>query len=163
MRDFQSEEMINRHFGSPDGKAMIYTSLVRMYTQLEGFSTDVAGLYAFLRSWRNSKEGHEMYHAVWHSKEYMYAQSGIGRKAFNKRLQMLEKYGLVTVKKSDIIPNKDVIYVHDPLTRDQFIEKYPDVVETFVKEALRIEAKNAEYRLSQYLKLEQKSEKGVDS
>jgi hypothetical protein len=163
MNDFQKQELIDRHFGYQTGGAMVKTSLVRMYTQLPGFNTDVAGLYAFLRSWRNSKEDSDMFHAVWHSKDYLYIQSGLGRKAFASRLEVLERYNLVTVKKSTIIPNKDVIYVHDPLTRDEFAKAHPKVVEEFIQKAAGIEARNLEYRLSELLKIEQKAEKEADS
>lgn len=163
MNDFQKQELIDRHFGWERGSSMVKTSLVRMYTQLPDFNTDVAGLYAFLRSWRNSKEDSDMHHAVWHSKDYLYAQSGLGRKAFASRLEVLERYNLVTVKKSPIIPNKDVIYVHDPLTRDEFAKAHPKVVDEFIQKAVGIEARNLEYRLSELLKIEQKAEREADS
>jgi hypothetical protein len=79
---------------------------------------------------------------VWHSREYLYAQSGLGRKAFESRLNVLKKYGLIDVVKSPVVANKDYFVVHDPLSRDEFIEKYPTEVEQFFKEANGIEEKN---------------------
>lgn len=78
---------------------------------------------------------------VWHSREYLYAQSGLGRKSFNARIEVLKKYGLVDVVKSPMVPNKDYFVIHDPLSRDEFIAKYPDEVEKFLRKQKRLRRK----------------------
>lgn len=52
-----------------------------------------------MRSWRNTNNG-DLLHIVCHYREYLQLQSGLGRKAFNTRLKVLETYGLVDIKKS---------------------------------------------------------------
>jgi replication initiation and membrane attachment protein DnaB len=135
------KEKLTKHFGDPNGFSRISNTLTRLYTQLDGFDATTVGLYAYLRSWRNTRD-EKMRGIVWHSREYLYAQSGLGRKAFEARLRVLKKYGLIDVVKSPVVPNKDYFVVHDPLTRDEFIEKYPAEVELFFKTAEEIEAKN---------------------
>lgn len=140
-----TSEKLTKHFGDPAGFSRVSNTLVRLYTQLEGFDATTVGLYAYLRSWRNSSDD-EMKHIVWHSREYLYAQSGMGRKAFNARLAVLRKYGLVDIVKSPIVANKDYFVVHDPLTRDEFIEKYSDEIAKFFEKVDEIEKRNADDR-----------------
>jgi hypothetical protein len=137
----EPQDKLTKHFGDPNGFSRISNTLTRLYTQLEGFDATTVGLYAYLRSWRNTTD-EKMKGIVWHSREYLYAQSGLGRKAFEARLKVLKKYGLVDVVKSPVVPNKDYFVVHDPLSRDEFIEKYPAEVEKFLKIVAEIEAKN---------------------
>lgn len=137
----ESQDKLKKHFGDPNGFSRISNTLTRLYTQLEGFDATTVGLYSYLRSWRNTTD-EKMKGIVWHSREYLYAQSGLGRKAFESRLRVLKKYGLVDVVKSPVVPNKDYFVVHDPLSRDEFIAKYPVEVEQFYKIAEEIEAKN---------------------
>ncbi|WP_158555992.1 hypothetical protein [Peribacillus glennii] len=61
----------------------------------------------------------------------MQAQSGLGRKAFDSRLAVLKKYGLVDTVKSPVVANKDYFVVLDPLSRDEFITRYPDQIDAF--------------------------------
>jgi len=138
-------ELIDRHFGFPGGGAMTRSSLVRLYTLIDGFDVTHVGLYAYFRSWRNSTDENRL-HTVWHSKEYMYAQTGLGRSAFNSKLKKLIEVGLITELPSEVVPNKKVWYVFDPLSRDQFIEKYPDKVRAFFERAEEIEKENVKDR-----------------
>lgn len=140
-----SEELLVKHFGNEDGFSRVSNTLTRLYTQLEGFDASTVGLYAYMRSWRNTTDP-TMLNIVWHSREYLYAQSGLGRKAFGARLEVLKKYGLVDVVKSSIVPNKDYFVVHDPLERNEFVAKYPEVIYEFLEKADDIEKKNAEDR-----------------
>jgi hypothetical protein len=135
---------INRHFGSEKGSSMVRTSLLRMYTALEGFDVSTAGLYAYFRSWRNTTGDIRTKNTVWHQKEYMYVQTGLGRTAFNSRLETLKKYGLITELDSNRGPNKKVYYVHDPLSRDDFIKKYTQEVKELVKKVEEVEKKSDE-------------------
>jgi hypothetical protein len=137
----EPQDKLKKHFGDPNGFSRISNTLTRLYTQLEGFDATTVGLYAYLRSWRNTAD-EKMKGIVWHSREYLYAQSGLGRKAFESRLRVLKKYGLIDVVKSPMVPNKDYFVVHDPLSRDEFIAKYPVEVEIFFKAASEIEEKN---------------------
>ncbi|WP_345242489.1 hypothetical protein [Pontibacillus salipaludis] len=138
-------ELLGRHFGFPDGGAMTRSSLVRLYTLLEGFDVTHVGLYAYLRSWRNSTDEKRL-NTVWHSKAYMQAQSGLGRTSFNSKLRKLIEVGLVSELDSEVVANKKIWYVHDPLSRDQFIERYPHLVAEFFKKAEQIEQSNTEDR-----------------
>lgn len=137
-----TEEQLVKQFGDPSGFSRVSNTLVRLYTLLDGFDATTAGLYAYLRSWRNTSNP-DMFGIVWHSREYLYAQSGLGRKAFDSRLAVLKKYGLVDVVKSPQVPNKDYFVIHDPLTRDEFIEKYPDEVKRFFEKVEAINSKAA--------------------
>src|SRR5690554_4070496 len=121
-----NDELIKKHFGDEDGFSRVSNTLIRLYTLLDDFDVTTAGLYAYLRSWRNSDPKSEMYNTVWLSREYMYEQSGLKRKAFNKRLNVLRKYGLVSVVKSKTVANKDYFIVHDPLERDEFLRRFPE-------------------------------------
>jgi hypothetical protein len=134
-------EQLKKHFGDETGFSRISNTLTRLYTQLEGFDATTVGLYAYLRSWRNTSD-EKMRGIVWHSREYLQAQSGLGRKAFDARLRVLKKYGLVDVVKSPAVPNKDYFVILDPLSRDDFIEKYPAEVAEFFSIAADIEKKN---------------------
>ncbi|MFF2501081.1 hypothetical protein [Peribacillus sp. NPDC058075] len=49
-----SPEQLIKHFGDPTGFSRISNTLVHFYTLLDGFDVTIAGLYAFLRSWRNT-------------------------------------------------------------------------------------------------------------
>lgn len=137
-----TQDQLTKHFGDERGFSRISNTLTRLYTQLDGFDATTVGLYAYLRSWRNTSD-EQMKGIVWHSREYLYAQSGLGRKSFNARIEVLKKYGLVDVVKSPMVPNKDYFVIHDPLSRDEFIAKYPDEVEKFFEKAEGIEAKIA--------------------
>lgn len=134
------EKILIRHFGDPGGFSRVSNTLVRLYTQLDGFSSDVVGLYAYLRSWRNTTDP-EMLNIVWHSREYLYLQSGLGRRAFDTRLKVLEKYGLVNVFKSKITANKDYFVINDPLERDEFIARFSEEVAGFFKKRDELEKK----------------------
>jgi predicted transcriptional regulator len=138
------EKKIQRHFGSVDGASMVRTSLLRMYTTLEEFDVTTAGLYAYFRSWRNTNGDAEKKNTVWLQKEYMFEQTGLGRTAFNKRLEVLKRYGLITELDSNRGPNKKIYYVHDPLSRDAFLKKYPDELKKFIEEVEKIEKKSNE-------------------
>ena len=148
-----NEELIKKHFGDKDGFSRVSNTLIRLYTLLDGFDVTTAGLYAYLRSWRHSKDpSSHMYNVVWLSREYMYEQTGLGRRAFNSRLAALEKYGLVSVIKSKTIANKDYFIIHDPLDRDEFLQRFPEVAAKFIETAAEIEQKNAEFRRQQLAK-----------
>jgi hypothetical protein len=138
-------DLLFKHFGKEDGYVHVLTSLYRLYTQLPDFDVTHAGLYGYFRSWRNSTDQDKL-NTVWHSKKYMYAQTGLGRTAFNARLKVLIKYGLITPIESELVPHKQIYYVHDPLPRDQFIEKYSVYVNEFFEKAEKIEKENAEDR-----------------
>ncbi|PJN90592.1 hypothetical protein CVN76_09545 [Bacillus sp. mrc49] len=140
-----SPEQLMKHFGDPAGFSRMSNTLVRLYTLLDGFDVTTAGLYAYLRSWRNTTN-EDMRGIVWHSREYLQAQSGLGRKAFDSRLRVLKECGLVAVIKSPVVANKDYFVVHDPLTRDEFIAKYPSEIKAFFTKVEEIQARIAEDR-----------------
>jgi predicted transcriptional regulator len=83
---------------------------------------------------------------VWHSREYMQLQSGLGRSAFDSRLKKLREVGLVDVKKSPTVPNKDYFIVYDPLDRDAFIKKYAAEVSDFFAKLEELEKRTQEDR-----------------
>ena len=137
-----SSEQLTKHFRRPVRLFRMSNTLVRLYPILEGFDATTAGLYAYMRSWRNSKEGDPMNGIVWHSRDYLQAQSGLGEKpSIQEELAVLKKYGLVSVVKSPTVANKDYFVVHDPLTRDEFIAKYPEEVEAFFIKVAEINAR----------------------
>jgi hypothetical protein len=140
MNEKYSEEILRKHFGAPDGYTSVESVVIRLYTLLDGFDITTAGLYLYLRSWRSMRE--DTKGLVWHSREYMYAQTGIKRKAFDARLKTLIKYKLVTPIPSPYASNKHNFIIHDPLTRDEFIRKYPQVVDKFLQKIEGIEARN---------------------
>lgn len=140
-----SQELINKHFGIEGGGAMVKTSLVRLYTLLDGFDATHVGLYAYFRSWRNSSDEDRL-NTVWHGKEYMQLQTGLGRTAFDSRLKKLVEVGLISEIPSSEVPNKKIYYVHDPLSRDEFIDKYPEAVAEFTKKVAELEEKNRKNR-----------------
>ncbi|RFU60525.1 hypothetical protein D0466_21105 [Peribacillus glennii] len=125
-----SQEQLTKHFGHPAGFSRTSNTLIRLFTLLESFNSDTAGLYAYLRSCRNTTDP-KMQGIVWRSPEYLQAQSGLGRKAFDSRLAVLKKYGLVDTVKSPVVANKDYFVVLDPLSRDEFITRYPDQIDAF--------------------------------
>jgi|SRR5699024_6675456 len=140
-----NEDFIFKNFGVEGGGAMVKSSLVRLYTLIDGFDATHVGLYAYFRSWRNSTDKDRL-NTVWHSKEYMQIQTGLGRKAFNSRLSKLVEVGLITEIPSQSNPMKKIYYVHDPLSRDEFIKKYPDEINRFAKKLEEMERKNNEYK-----------------
>lgn len=145
-----NDELLTKHFGDKGGFSRVSNTLIRLYTLLDGFDASTAGLYAYLRSWRNSSDpSSPMHNIVWHSRDYMYEQSGLKRKAFNARLKALETYGLVSVVKSKTVANKDYFIVHDPLERDEFLRRWPEVAERFIETAAEIERRNKEFRQQQ--------------
>ncbi|MFL1665314.1 hypothetical protein [Bacillus cereus] len=150
-----SEEILMKHFGMHTGFSRVANSLVRLYTLLPGFNSDVVGLYAYMRSWRNSNS-EDLLYTVWHCREYLQLQSGLGRKAFNNRLSVLQMYGLVEIKKSPQVANKDYFIVHDPLERDEFLVTYRQYVNGFLDKAAEIEARNKTDRERRYEKQRQK-------
>ncbi|HDX9587941.1 TPA: hypothetical protein ROX98_000862 [Bacillus pseudomycoides] len=147
--DMLSEDILKKHFGDHTGFSRVANSLVRLYTLLPGFNSDVVGLYAYMRSWRNSSN-EDLLYTVWHSRDYLQLQSGLGRKAFNTRLSVLVTYGLVEIKKSPQVANKDYFIVHDPLERDEFLETYRQYVDEFLDKAAEIETRNKTYRERRY-------------
>jgi len=149
------DQLVFKHFGNERGFAHVLTSVLRLYTLLPEFDVTHAGLYAYFRSWRNSTDP-ERINLVWHSKQYMYAQSGLGRSAFDARLKVLIKYGLITPIKSELVPNKDIYYVHDPLTRDNFINQYREQVKEFFIKVEEIESITAADRERRKVVAEQK-------
>ncbi|MCU4820280.1 hypothetical protein OCA00_01315 [Bacillus cereus] len=153
--DILAEEILMKHFGMHTGFSRVANSLVRLYTLLPGFNSDVVGLYAYMRSWRNSNS-EDLLYTVWHCREYLQLQSGLGRKAFNTRLKVLETYGLVEIKKSPRVANKDYFIVHDPLERDVFLETYRQYVDGFLDKAAEIEARNKTDRERRYEKQRQR-------
>ncbi|HDR8094248.1 TPA: hypothetical protein QCZ12_004359 [Bacillus cereus] len=150
-----SEEILMKHFGMHIGFSRVANSLVRLYTLLPGFNSDVVGLYAYMRSWRNSNS-EDLLYTVWHCREYLQLQSGLGRKAFNTRLSVLVTYGLVEIKKSPQVANKDYFIVHDPLERDEFLITYRQYVDEFLNKAAEIEARNKTDRERRYEKQRQR-------
>src|SRR5699024_11564582 len=54
--------------------------------------------------------------------------------------------GLITEIPSQSNPMKKIYYVHDPLSRDEFIKKYPDEINRFAKKLEEMERKNNEYK-----------------
>ncbi|PFW37663.1 hypothetical protein COL11_09900 [Bacillus anthracis] len=147
--DTLAEDTLKKHFGDPTGFSRVSNSLVRLYTLLPEFNSDVVGLYSYMRSWRNTNN-EDLLHTVWHCREYLQLQSGLGRKAFNTRLKVLETYGLVEIKKSPMVANKDYFIVHDPLKRDEFLKIYQQYVDEFLEKATEIEARNKTYRERRY-------------
>jgi hypothetical protein len=167
MHEKYSEELLCKHFGAPDGYTSVESVVIRLYTLLDGFDITTAGLYLYLRSWRSTRE--DTKGLVWHSREYMYAQTGIGRKAFDARLKTLIKYELVTPIQSPYAPNKQNFIIHDPLTRDEFIRKYPEAVEKFLQKVEEIEARNIadrqrreEIKRQKLIERVQSAQKGLD-
>ncbi|PEB48010.1 hypothetical protein CON65_09465 [Bacillus pseudomycoides] len=153
--DILTEEVLMKHFGATEGFSRVSNSLVRLYTLLPGFNSDVVGLYAYMRSWRNTSN-EDLLYTVWHSREYLQLQSGLGRKAFNTRLSVLVTYGLVETKKSPIVANKDYFIVHDPLERAEFLATYRQYVDEFLNKAAEIEARNKTDRERRYEKQRQR-------
>ena len=157
-----SDEQLTKHFGAPKGFSRVSNTLTRLYTLLDGFDASTIGLYAYLRSWRNTSDPN-MKGIVWHSREYMYLQSGLGRTAFASRLNKLIEVGLVEIIKSPTIPNKDYFIVYDPLDRDTFIEKFGDKVDKFFNDVDELEDRLETDRLRrkriEYEKLQQEIEK----
>lgn len=167
MHEKYSEELLCKHFGAPDGYTSVESVVIRLYTLLDRFDITTAGLYLYLRSWRSTRE--ETKGLVWHSREYIYAQTGIGRKAFDARLEVLQKYDLVSLIKSPYAPNKHNFVIHDPLPRDEFIRKYPEAVEKFLQKVEEIEARNMadrqrreEIKRQKLIERVQAAQKGLD-
>ncbi|EMY5504902.1 hypothetical protein A6283_05670 [Bacillus wiedmannii] len=50
--DILAEDTLKKHFGDPTGFSRVSNSLVRLYTLLPEFNSDVVGLYAYMWSWR---------------------------------------------------------------------------------------------------------------
>src|SRR5690625_845905 len=138
-------DFIMKNFGVEGGMSVIRSSLVRLYTLLDGFDATHVGLYAYFRSWRNSSDESRL-NTVWHGKDYMQLQTGLGVRAVNARLKVLVRVGLITEIPKSSNSQRMFYYVHDPLSRDQFIEKYPDEVREFARKREILANKNKENR-----------------
>lgn len=115
-----------------DSFTMVEDIVLRMYTLLDGFTIETAGLYAYLRSWRQNEPSHKLYRCVWLSREEIYAQTGIGRKPFDRHLRALTECGLVRMEKGRLRePNKQVFVVNEPLTEAEFRALYPEQIARF--------------------------------
>jgi hypothetical protein len=144
----------NRHFGHESGFIQVGHVVYRLYPLLDGFDITTAGLYSYLHSWRNTKEGYELYHCVWQNKDYMYRQSGLSRYKFNKHLKLLIEYGLIDERNSSKVPNKKIYEVLEPLSADVFMQKYSAEVQKFLDDIAVLNEANEQDRKS-------RQEKGI--
>ncbi|GIO93545.1 hypothetical protein [Paenibacillus lactis] len=123
---------VNQTLTGKDSFTMVEDIVLRMYTLLDGFTIETAGLYAYLRSWRQNDPSHKLYRCVWLSREEIYAQTGIGRKPFDRHLKALTACGLVKTEKGRLRePNKQVFVVNEPLTEAEFRALYPEQIARF--------------------------------
>lgn len=123
---------VNQTLTGKDSFTMVEDVVLRMYTLLDGFTIETAGLYAYLRSWRQNEPSHKLYRCVWLSREEIYAQTGIGRKPFDRHLRALTDCGLVRMEKGRLRePNKQVFVVNEPLTEAEFRALYPEQIARF--------------------------------
>ncbi|HZG87297.1 hypothetical protein [Paenibacillus sp.] len=116
--------------------------VLRMYPLLDGFSVETAGLYIYLRSWRMNDPEDPMYGRVWLSREEIYAQTGIGRKVFERHLEVLQRYGLVGTEKSRVRTNKLNFIVKEPLTEAEFRIEYREALDRFTEKLREIQERN---------------------
>jgi hypothetical protein len=117
-------------------------TIIRLYTLLDGFDITTAGVYIFMRSWRNNDPSAEYHNCVWLSREEMAAQLGIGVDKLRVQIRKLTEYGLIEIRKSKSRANKDVFEVKEPLTEEQFREAYPDAIKKFESRLEEINARN---------------------
>ncbi|MEZ2660597.1 hypothetical protein [Aneurinibacillus aneurinilyticus] len=115
------------------GFTQVPNMILRMYTLLDGFDIEAAGMYAYLHSWRQNNPEHELYQCVWLTHEAMQIQAGIGRGKFDRLMGVLIKYGLVRKLKASNIPNKNVYEVLEPLSDDEFRARYTAEIAKFVE------------------------------
>lgn len=125
-----------------DGFVQTDNILYRLYPLLDGFTVETAGLYGYLKSWRNNTVGNDYYHCVWLSRAEMYAQSGLKRHSFDKHLDVLIRYSLVSIRKSAKRANKDIFEIHDPITEAEFRSTYADKIAELEKRLAEIYAAN---------------------
>jgi hypothetical protein len=116
--------------------------VMRMYPLLDGFSVETSGLYIYLRSWRMNDPEDPMFGRVWLNREEIYAQTGIGRKVFERHLDGMIRYGLVETEKSTVRTNKLNFVVKEPLTEAEFRARYPREIERFTERLREIQEKN---------------------
>ncbi|PQP85465.1 hypothetical protein CPT76_36270 [Paenibacillus sp. AR247] len=90
---------VNNTLTGNDSFTMVDDIVLRMYTLLDGFTVETAGLYAYLKSWRQNDPDHKFYNCVWLAREEIYAQTSIGRKPFDRHLKALKDCGLVTIER----------------------------------------------------------------
>lgn len=123
---------VNNTLTGNDSFTKVDDIVLRMYTLLDGFTVETAGLYAYLKSWRQNDPNHKFYNCVWLAREEIYAQIGIGRKPFDRHLRALKDYGLVTIERKRLRePNKHLFVVNDPITEAEFRVRYPEAVAKF--------------------------------
>lgn len=121
---------VERTLTGNDGFTKVDNTLLRMYTLLPDFSIETAGVYAFLRSWMNTNPIRGPMNGVWLSREEIYAISGVGRRKFERHLDILTRYGLVEVSKSNRVrANKHIFKVNEPLSEGEFRAAYPEAIE----------------------------------
>lgn len=140
-----SMEEYRRYFGTPDAFIQQSYAINRLYIHLPDFDVYTTQLYSFLLTVRNGEaenEGTPQYHRVWMSHKKMQLLSGITRKPFERSIKTLEKHGLVTSYPSQKVPKGKEYVVHDPLTYDEFAQKYPEVIEEVVAKMDELEKEN---------------------
>jgi hypothetical protein len=106
------------------GFARMPNILFRMYPLLDGFTLETVGLYGYLLSWRQNKADHAMYGMAWLRQVDITEETGMSAHKIRQHTDVLRRYGLLNVKKSDRIANKLVYEPLEPLTYEEFRRTY---------------------------------------
>lgn len=115
---------VTKPLAHDDGFARMPNILFRMYPLLDGFTLETAGLYGYLLSCRQNKVDHAMYGMAWLRQADITAETGMSAYKIRQHTDVLRRYGLLNVKKSDRIANKLVYEPLEPLRYEEFRRTY---------------------------------------
>lgn len=111
---------VSKPLAHDHGFARIPNILFRRYPLLDGFTLETVGLYGYLLSWRQNKANHVMYGMAWLRQADITAETGMSAFKIRQHTEVLCRYGLLRVTKSDWIANKLVYEPLEPLTYEEF-------------------------------------------
>lgn len=115
---------VSRPLARDDVFARMPNILFRRYPLLDGFTLETVGLYGYLLSWRQNNADHVMHGMAWLRQADITAETGMSAFKIRQHTDVLRRYGLLNVKKSDRIANKLVYEPLEPLTYEEFRRTY---------------------------------------
>lgn len=120
---------VNQPLSYDGGFPKVDNALYRLYPLLDDYTLETTAVYGYLRSWEQNKKDHKMYGKAWLTLAEMGALTGMSYYLLRKHINILVKYELIEEEKSDMVRNKSIFHTKEPLTEEQFREKYPDAIE----------------------------------
>ncbi|MDR9748809.1 hypothetical protein [Paenibacillus taichungensis] len=115
---------VSKPLAHDDGFARMPNILFRMYPLLDGFTLETVGLYGYLLSWRQNNADHVMHGMAWLRQADITTETGMSAFKIRQHTDVLCRYGLLRITKSDRIANKLVYEPLEPLTYEEFRRTY---------------------------------------